>query len=232
MPAWVLPALGAGAELLGEQLFGGISSGRQAREARDAAERAQSFSERMSNTSVQRRMADLRAAGINPILAGAEGASSPQGVEAGVPDYPAVENMRASSAREARRVKGELAVMEAERELKRSTKAATDQGKARSEFELGQAQALAPYAVQSAKANATHAELLNEFQRDQNLVMRREGSVAGSGPGQVSRWMKEFGADIIPYLIPFFLGRNFMGTKGASAPSSIRARGTFMDARR
>lgn len=70
-----------GLSLLGD-VFGSRSSAKEAKRQRE-------WQERMANTAHQREVADLRAAGLNPILSGTGGAGAPtpSGAQAQVPDY-------------------------------------------------------------------------------------------------------------------------------------------------
>lgn len=109
----VLGALsgGTGAALItgGASLLGGML---QNSANRSAASRQMGFQEQMSNTSYQRAVSDMRAAGLNPALAYSQGgASSPSGAS-----YSAVDALSpaVSSAMQAKRLNQDLENLKAQ----------------------------------------------------------------------------------------------------------------------
>lgn len=98
---------------------------------RKIAREQMAFQERMSNSAVTRRMADLKRAGINPILAGTSGASSPSGASAQMQNIGAGAQEAVGSARASVMVRKQLRLLDAQ-----TAKAVEEAGTAHSDRQI------------------------------------------------------------------------------------------------
>jgi len=111
-----------GAAIIGGGL-GILSARRTAGYASEAAEKANEFSERMSNTAMQRRRADLEAADYNPMLAlGGPGAAAPVGQMAQRPDVGADVARGVTSALATNKLKTEKKLLKSTIDLNKEKK--------------------------------------------------------------------------------------------------------------
>lgn len=77
---WISGNLSAGRQQNKNNLFNQIEAATARQFNAEEAQKNRDWQERMSNTAYQRKMADLKAAGLNPILAaGGQPASTPSG---------------------------------------------------------------------------------------------------------------------------------------------------------
>lgn len=135
---------------------------------REMAHSAQDFSERMANSSVQRSVADYRAAGLNPALAYERSASSPTGVTAGG-SAPHMENVMRDAPNVAANA---LAI----RQMRQSMQIA----KAQSDADLDVKDATRKKTLMDASLASTQGKILDQdwaFKADFNPTAIRKGEL-------------------------------------------------------
>lgn len=166
----ISPGLGG---LLGAGL--GMLSGSQRNKAQEElAQNQMDFQERMSSSAYQRAMADMRKAGLNPMLAYKQGgASTPAGAMAQLQDPIQSAGVGASSAAQIAKIAPEVKQIEAAADLaiqQKNTSWADEYLKG---------------------AQYVEKKVFIDILEERLKIAQRDGEIAESDAGQWLRWIRE-----------------------------------------